>query len=135
MQHFNVNHESAKNFLETLWDFCSSQDLFGWEERIQVIHPMHWQVAAFVQLDPNIQTELWDLFANAIAVGTRNLYSDYQSLETQESLEDMLRQMQVLKLELPNLELFRFSKANEEHGWGFAFDSSSLRAKIKKGIQ
>ena len=134
MQHFKVNHESTKVFLETLWDFCSQNNLFDWEERIQFLHPMHWQEAALSHLDSSVQSTLQNLFADAVAVGTRNLYSDYESLETEESLADVLRHVQALQLELPNLELFRFSKASEESGWGNTFDPSDLRASLLKGI-
>ena len=134
MLRFKIEHEGAKAFLETLWDFCSSQSLFDWEGQIQSFHPMHWQEAALSHLDSSVQSTLQNLFADAVAVGTRNLYSDYESLETEESLADVLRHMKALQLELPNLELFRFSKASEESGWGNTFDPSDLRASLLKGI-
>jgi hypothetical protein len=134
MQHFKVTHVDARAFLETLWDFCESENLLDWEEQIQVLHPIHWQEAGLLHLEPQVQSKLQDLCADAIAVGTRNLYSDYRSLETEESLEDVIRHVQALNLELPDLALFRFSKASEAKGWGHAFDPSELRANLKRGI-
>jgi hypothetical protein len=132
IQHFEIL--GAGDFLETLWRFCEEENLLEWEGRIQAIHPIHWQEAALTHLDPRVQTALRELFANAIAVGLRNLYSDYRSLETEESLADVMRQMQVLNLELPDLELFGFSKASEAKGWGVPFNPSELRTTLKRGI-
>jgi hypothetical protein len=132
IQYFEILE--ASDFLETLWSFCTEENLLEWEARIQVLHPIHWQETALSHLNSSLQTAFQELFANAIAVGTRNLYSDYLSLETEESLSDVVRQMQALSLELPNLELFRFSKAIEAKGWGIAFDPNELRASLKRGI-
>jgi hypothetical protein len=132
MRHFEVFE--AQDFLEALWSFCAEENLLEWEARIQILHPIHWQQVALSHLEARVQQPLQDLFADAIAVGTRNLYSDYRSLETEESLGDVVRHMKALKLELPDLELFRFSEASEAKGWGVAFDPSELRAKILKGI-
>jgi hypothetical protein len=132
IQHSEI--PKARGFLETLWDFCAEENLLEWEERIQALHPIHWQEAALSNLEPRVQAALRDLFADAIAVGLRNLYSDYRSLETEESLADVVQQMQALHLELPNLELFRFSKAIEAKGWGTPFNPNELRASLKRGI-
>lgn len=132
IQHFEIS--GASDFLETLWSFCAEENLLEWEARIQALHPIHWQETALSHLEPQIQIVLQDLFANAIAVGTRNLYSDYRSLETEESLTDVVRQMQVLNLELPDLKSFSFSNSSEAKGWGAAFDPIELRAKILKGL-
>ncbi len=132
IRHFEIL--SASDFLETLWSFCAEENLLEWEARIQALHPIHWQGIALAHLEARIQSVLQDLFANAIAVGTRNLYSDYQSLETEESLAEVVQQMQVLELELPDLEWFRFSGVSEAKGWGVAFDAIELRAKILKGL-
>jgi hypothetical protein len=134
MRHFDVNHLEARAFLKTLWNFTLSENLLDWEEQIQALHPIHWQEIALTNLELRVQPVLQDLFANAIAVGTRNLYSDYRSLETEESLNDVVQQMQALKLELPDLELFRFSEASEAKGWGVAFDPNELQANLKRGI-
>jgi hypothetical protein len=131
-QHFEIL--GANDFLETLWSFCGEENLLEWEARIQALHPIHWQEAALLHLEPQVQMVLRDLFANAVAVGTRNLYSDYRSLETEESLADVVQQMQALNLELPDLKWFRFSKAIEAKGWGTAFHPSELRAEILKGL-
>ena len=132
IQHFEILE--AREFVQTLWGFCAEENLLEWEARIQVLHPIHWQDKALSHLESRVQLAFQDLFTNAVAVGTRNLYSDYLSLETEESLSDVLRQVRALNLELPDLELFRFSRAGEANGWGDAFDPSELRAKIKKGI-
>ncbi len=132
IQHFEIL--GANDFLETLWSFCAEEDLLEWEARIQAIHPIHWQEKALSHLSSSLQTVFQELFANAVAVGTRNLYSDYLSLETEESLSDVVRQMQALGLVLPNLELFRFSKAIEAKGWGMAFNPNELRANLKRGM-
>jgi hypothetical protein len=131
IQHFEIL--DASDFLETLWSFCNEENLLEWESRIQALHPIHWQEKAIAHLNSSLQTAFQELFANAVAVGTRNLYSDYRSLETEESLADVVRQMQALNLELPNLELFRFSKAIEAKGWGVAFNPNELRANLKRG--
>jgi hypothetical protein len=131
IQHFKIL--GASDFLETLWSFCNEENLLEWESRIQALHPIHWQEKAIAHLNSSLQTAFQELFANAVAVGTRNLYSDYRSLETEESLADVVRQMQALNLELPNLELFRFSKAIEAKGWGVAFNPNELRANLKRG--
>jgi hypothetical protein len=124
----------VSDFLETLWNFCAEENLLDWESEIQALHPIHWQEMALSHLNSSFQTAFRELFANAVAVGTRNLYSDYQSFETEESLGDVVRHMQVLKLELPNLESFRFSKASEAKGWGVPFDPTELRARLKRGV-
>jgi hypothetical protein len=134
MQQFQITHGQARAFLETLWSFCLEEDLLEWEARIQALHPIHWQDTALSHLDARVQPALQDLFADAIAVGTRNLYSDYRSLETEECLADVRQHMQALNLELPDLELFRFSKASEAKGWGVAFDPNELRTNLKRGI-
>jgi hypothetical protein len=134
MQQFQITHDQARAFLETLWSFCAEEDLLEWEAQIQLLHPIHWQDTALSHLDARVQSALQELFVNAIAVGTRNLYSDYRSLETEESLGDVVWHIHALNLELPDLALFRFSKAVEAKGWGVAFDPSELRAKMLKGI-
>ncbi len=131
IQHFEVFE--ARDFLETLWSFCNEENLLEWESRIQVLHPIHWQEKALLHLNSSLQTAFQELFANTVAVGTRNLYSDYLSLETEESLADVVRDMQALNLELPNLELFGFSSASEAKGWGTPFDPNELRASLKRG--
>jgi hypothetical protein len=131
IQHFEVLE--ASDFLETLWGFCLEENLLEWEARIQALHPIHWQEMALRNLEPQVQIVLRDLFANAVAVGTRNLYSDYRSLETEESLAEVVWQMQALNLELPKLEWFKFSKAFEAKGWGVAFNPNTLRANLKRG--
>ncbi len=133
MQRFGIL--GASDFLEALWSFCTEENLLEWEARIQVLHPIHWQEKALLHLNSSLQNVLQDLFANAVAVGTRNLYSDYRSLETEESLADVVRQMQVLKLELPDLKLFKFSSASEAKGWGVPFDPAALQTNLKRGIQ
>jgi hypothetical protein len=124
----------ADAFLETLWSFCLEENLLEWEARIQVLHPIHWQEKALLHLNSSLRNVWQDLFVNAVEVGTRNLYSDYRSLETEECLADVVRQMQALEVVLPNLEHFRFSKASEAKGWGVPFNPSELRAKILKGL-
>ena len=131
IQHFEIL--GASDFLETLWSFCAEENLLEWEARIQALHPIHWQEKALSHLDSRVQSAFQDLFTDAVAVGTRNLYSDYLSFETEESLSDVVRQMQTLELLLPNLELFSFSKASEAKGWGVPFDLSELRASLKRG--
>ena len=128
MQHFEVL--KADDFQETLWSFCAEENLLEWEARIQALHPIHWQETALSHLSSSLQNVFQELFANAVAVGTRNLYSDYRSLETEESLADVVRQMQALELVLPDLELFKFSKASEAKGWGVPFDPNELRARF-----
>jgi hypothetical protein len=132
IQHFEIL--DARDFLETLWSFCNEENLLEWESRIQALHPIHWQETALSHLSSSLQSVFQDLFANAVAVGTRNLYSDYLSFETEESLADVVQQMQALSLELPNLELFGFSKAMEAKGWGTPFNPNELRASLKRGI-
>ena len=127
-QHFKILE--CRDFQETLWSFCAEENLLEWEARIQALHPIHWQETALSHLNSSLQTVFQELFANAIAVGTRNLYSDYRSLETEESLADVVRQMQALELVLPDLELFKFSKASEAKGWGVPFDPNELRARF-----
>ncbi len=132
IQHFEIL--GANDFLETLWSFCAEENLLEWEARIQAIHPIHWQEVALTNLEPRVQAALRELFANAVAVGLRNLYSNYRSLETEESLADVVRQMQALNLELPDLEWFRFSDSREAKGWGVPFNPNELRAKMLKGL-
>jgi hypothetical protein len=132
IEHFEI--PQARAFLETLWDFCAEENLLEWEARIQALHPVHWQEVALTNLEPQVKPVLRDLFANAVAVGTRNLYSDYRSLETEESLADVVRQMQALNLELPDLKWFKFSSASEAKGWGVPFNPIELRASLKRGF-
>ncbi len=130
IQHFEIL--GTGDFLETLWGFCAEENLLEWESRIQALHPIHWQEIALQNLEARVQEILQELFANAVAVGTRNLYSDYTSLETEECLADVVRQMQALKLELPDLELFKFSNSSEAKGWGAAFNPNELRTNLKR---
>lgn len=133
MQRFGIL--GASDFLEALWSFCTEENLLEWEAKIQVFHPIYWQEKSLSHLSSSVQTAFHELLANAVAVGTRNLYSDYISLETEECLAQVVRQMQVLKLELPELELFKFSNASEAKGWGVPFDPAALQTSLKRGIQ
>ncbi len=134
IRHFKIEHEQAIMFLEKLWDFTSSQNLFVWEAEIQLLHPMHWQEAALERVPLNFQNTFRNLLLDALAVGMRNLYSDFESFETEDSVKSVTQHMQAFNLELPNLELFRFSTVSEEDGWGNVFDSSELRAHVMKGF-
>ena len=91
IQHFEIL--GASDFLETLWSFCAEENLLEWEARIQALHPIHWQEKALSHLDSRVQSVFQDLFTDAVAVGTRNLYSDYLSFETEESLSDAFEKL------------------------------------------
>ncbi len=131
-----LNQPVVFKFLDTIWQFTSSNSLDEWEEAVMDYSPRFVEKAdvsevtlltaeefeQIRQLYDTLPSTLLEMIEEVIEIGRGNLYAGTTgySEHTYTPTIHVIKLMQRKGLPLPALEPFEQSCFSESHGWGYA---------------